>query len=115
MWSRNIPSMIQTALLAVLFLLMPNLSSGYSAELKVLFLGDDGHHRPRERFTQIQPVLDSRNIKLTYTDNVGDLNPGTLARYDALLLFANRMTSMKPFGWRTTPVTVSRREFSHRT
>ena len=63
-----------------------------SAELKplnVLFLGDNGHHRPAERFAQLQPVLDSREIKLKYTDQMGDLNPENLASYDVLVLYAN--------------------------
>ena len=38
--------------------------------LKVLFLGDNGHHRPADRFRQLEPVLASRGIELTYTDKV---------------------------------------------
>src|SRR5579872_5950135 len=65
---------------------------GHAAEppaLKVLFLGDDGHHKPRDRFAQLQPVLARRGIELTYTDRVADLNPKTLADYDALAVYAN--------------------------
>jgi uncharacterized protein len=57
--------------------------------LRVLFLGDRGLHRPADRFHQIEPVLASRGIEVTYTEDVGDLNPSTLGRYDALLLYAN--------------------------
>ncbi len=57
--------------------------------LKVLFLGDNGHHRPRDRFDQLQPVLARRGIELVYTDRVSDLNAKTLAGYDALLIYAN--------------------------
>ena len=42
--------------------------------LKVLFLGDNGHHRPAERFRQLEPVLAKRGIELTYTDKADDLN-----------------------------------------
>ena len=28
--------------------------------LKLLFLGDNGHHRPNDRFRQLQPVLAKR-------------------------------------------------------
>ena len=58
-------------------------------ELNILFLGDRGHHRPAERFAQLQPVLAARGVKLTYTENVGDLNKDTLAKYDGLVVYAN--------------------------
>ncbi len=59
------------------------------APIKVLFLGDQGHHRPADRAAQITPVLAGRGIDVTYTEKLGDLNPATLARYDALLIYAN--------------------------
>lgn len=64
-------------------------------KLKVLFLGDNGHHTPRERFAQLQPVLAKRGIELTYTDRVADLNAKTLAGYDALVIYAN-IESIEP-------------------
>jgi putative membrane-bound dehydrogenase-like protein len=67
-------------------------TASFSAEppkLKVLFLGDNGHHQPRQRFGQLQPVLAKRGIELVYTDQVTDLNPKTLAAYDALAIYAN--------------------------
>lgn len=60
-----------------------------AGELRVLFLGDNGHHKPRERFAQLEPVLRARDIVLTYTDQVADLNESKLSQYDALLLYAN--------------------------
>jgi putative membrane-bound dehydrogenase-like protein len=57
--------------------------------VKVLFLGDNGHHQPLLRFRQLQPVLASRGINVVYTDKVSALNPRTLAGYDALLVYAN--------------------------
>ena len=60
-----------------------------AAPLRVLFLGDNGHHRPADRFKQLQPALSSRGIELTYTESLDDLNAAKLARYDALLIFAN--------------------------
>jgi putative membrane-bound dehydrogenase-like protein len=57
--------------------------------LKVLFLGDNGHHRPAERFRQLQPVLAARGIDLVYTDKVEALNPKLLAAYDGLVVYAN--------------------------
>jgi putative membrane-bound dehydrogenase-like protein len=60
-----------------------------SGRIAVLFLGDQGHHRPADRFRQIRPVLARRGVDVTYTENAGDLNPRTLANYDAVLLYAN--------------------------
>jgi putative membrane-bound dehydrogenase-like protein len=57
--------------------------------IRVLFLGDNGAHRPAERFAELAPVMAKRGIELTYTDQVSDLNPQTLAKYDGLLIYAN--------------------------
>ncbi|HZY87905.1 MAG TPA: ThuA domain-containing protein, partial [Gemmataceae bacterium] len=59
------------------------------APIKVLFLGDEGHHRPAERFRQLQPVLAKRGIDLTYTDKMTALSPRVLAGYDGLMIYAN--------------------------
>lgn len=58
--------------------------------LNILFLGDNGHHRPEARFHQLEPVLARKGIALTYTDDPAKaLQPETLARFDGLLLYAN--------------------------
>ena len=57
--------------------------------LAVLFLGDNGQHRPPDRFAQIAPVLAGRGIDVTYTEKISDLNPETLGKYDALIIYAN--------------------------
>ncbi len=59
------------------------------ARLKVLFLGDKGHHDPADRAAQIKPVLASRGLDVDYTERMDDLNPRVLAQYDALLIYAN--------------------------
>src|SRR5262245_48447822 len=61
----------------------------HSESLRVLFLGDNGHHRPADRFKQFQPALAQRGIELVYTDLVRDLNPGRLAGFDCVMIFAN--------------------------
>jgi hypothetical protein len=38
------------------------------AEVKVLFLGDDGHHRPFVRAKEILPVLAYNGVDMFYTD-----------------------------------------------
>ncbi len=63
--------------------------------VKVLFLGDTGHHQPIERARDAYSHLGRHGIDLTYTQDLSDLNPDTLGRYDVLLLYAN-WTSIKP-------------------
>ena len=60
--------------------------------LRVLFLGDDGHHRPADRFKQLEPVLAGQHIELDYTDSLADLSQAKLAGYDCLLIYANWMS-----------------------
>jgi putative membrane-bound dehydrogenase-like protein len=55
----------------------------------VLFVGDDGHHRPADRFKQLQPLLAGHAVELDYTDSLEDLNPAKLAGYDCVLIYAN--------------------------
>lgn len=57
--------------------------------LKLLFLGDNGSHRPVDRFAELAPVLSTRGIELKYTDDVTHLNSETLAGFDGLVLYAN--------------------------
>jgi putative membrane-bound dehydrogenase-like protein len=61
----------------------------HAEETRVLFLGDNGHHKPRARFDEIAPVLAARGIELTYTDNVDDLTRLDRNQYPALVLYAN--------------------------
>ncbi len=65
---------------------------GFAADppkLKLLFLGDRGHHNPAARFKQFQPVMAARGIDVTYTENMDDLNLRTLSAYDGLIVYAN--------------------------
>jgi putative membrane-bound dehydrogenase-like protein len=57
--------------------------------VKVMFLGDTGHHVPLERCRQIYSVLAKRGIDLTYSQDLADLNTENLNRFDVLLLYAN--------------------------
>src|SRR5438105_3560670 len=84
-----------------LFLVLTLLSAsaakaeGESKPIKVLFLGDNGHHQPRERFARLQRVLAKRGIELNYTDQVADLNPNIREKYDGLIVYAN-ITKISP-------------------
>src|SRR6266568_3123996 len=57
--------------------------------LRVLFLGDTGHHQPADRFKQLEPVLRRHRIELDYTESLDDLSPEKLAGYDCLVIYAN--------------------------
>ena len=58
-------------------------------ELKVLFLGDQGGHRPRERFDLVAPIFARRGIQLVYTEAMTDIRLENLQKYNALLVYAN--------------------------
>src|SRR5688572_19639763 len=78
-------------LCAALALGLAFLTPAWSAEpLKLLFLGDSGHHRPADRFKQLEPVMKERGIELTYTDKLADLNAETLGKYAGLVIYANQ-------------------------
>ena len=66
-----------------------------AADLKLLFMGDNGHHRPAERFQELAPVLEQRGIEMKYTDRMEDLSAETLSEFDGLVLYAN-IDSIEP-------------------
>jgi type 1 glutamine amidotransferase len=80
---------LPSLLFVLVSLIVSSATYAQAKDLKVLFLGDHGHHRPRERFVQLEPVLAERGVKLVYTDKVTDLNPENLKKYDAVALYAN--------------------------
>ena len=63
---------------------------------EILFLGDNGHHKPIERVPQLMAALGSKGINITYTDKLEDLNSDNLNKYDGLLIFANWDSIPKP-------------------
>ena len=64
--------------------------SVFAAPLKVLFLGDNGHHQPGTRLRDLAPAMMARGIQLVYTEHIASaLTLENLKRYDALLIFAN--------------------------
>ena len=73
----------------VAFAVLATVTSASAADLKLLFIGDNGHHRPSERFHELAPVLEARGIELKYTDRMEDLTAETLAGFDGLVLYAN--------------------------
>jgi hypothetical protein len=59
-------------------------SSVEPRRVKVLFLGDNGHHVPLERCRDVASTMGIRGIDLVYTDDLNDLNAANLNRYDVL-------------------------------
>jgi len=57
--------------------------------IEMLFLGDQGHHKPSERFFQLTAALGTHGMDFTYTESLADLNPATLNKYDGLVIYAN--------------------------
>jgi len=74
---------------ALALLLAPAAQEKQEREVRVLFLGDRGHHAPAERAKQLSPVLAGRGIAIAYTEDANDLNAEKLAGFDALLVYAN--------------------------
>ncbi len=60
-----------------------------TAPIRVLFLGDRGHHQPAKFYEVLRESLASRDIELTYTERLSSLDLVTLSWYDVLLVYAN--------------------------
>lgn len=76
-------------LLAVSSLSVPARAADADKPLRLLFLGDRGHHQPRARFEQLAPVFAPRGIELTYTEDLRNLDGKRLEPYDGLIVYAN--------------------------
>ena len=74
---------------AVLMLAAWSQSVAHPADISLLVMGDNGHHRPEARFQELAPALAKRGIDLKYTDQMEDLTADTLAGFDGLVLYAN--------------------------
>ncbi len=98
--SRHVHAAFEDAFMRTYFLVFallafPSSLLAQTPTIKILFLGDNGHHKPNERYRQLRPVFEKRGIELTYTDTAEALNAKTLARYDGLLIYAN-LTKIAP-------------------
>ncbi len=57
--------------------------------VRVLFLGDAGHHQPRARFEQAVEPMSRRTIRLDDTGKLTDMNAEKLGGSDVSAIFAN--------------------------
>jgi len=64
--------------------------------LEVLFLGDNGHHEPLERYRVIKQSLGTLGFNLTYVEDLTQINRANLDRYDALIVYANHEKEKVP-------------------
>ena len=87
-------SIIKSTLILVAFLSSLSLwGQGNSPRrLEILFLGDNGHHKPIERFSEIMPALGNKGINFTYTDKLEDIN----------LNYLNSSFDLRGFGQRNS-------------
>ncbi|MCU0324457.1 MAG: ThuA domain-containing protein [Spirosomaceae bacterium] len=76
-------------LIITLTLAFSSLYAQKGRRIEILFLGDNGHHRPIERIPSLMAALGPKGINFTYTDKLEDLNTKTLNKYDALMIYAN--------------------------
>lgn len=91
---QTVPSYIRNTIfhfvcISSFILIMFTTTTASADELNLLFMGDNGHHQPTRRFQELAPSLLKRGISLRYTDQMDDINPQTLAKFDGLVLYAN--------------------------
>jgi uncharacterized protein len=61
--------------------------------IEILFLGHKSTHHDSAKYApMLKTALAPDGITFTYTDDLNDLNAATLAKYDALLIYANHKT-----------------------
>ncbi len=70
-------------------LFIPSILNAEESKVSVLMLGDGGHHKPSEFYRHLSEPLAGQAVDLQYTENLSDINPENLAKYDGLLIFAN--------------------------
>lgn len=76
-------------LVVMLLFSWTTVSSQNSRRLEILFLGDNGHHKPIERIPSVMSALGTKGVNFTYTDKLEDLNTNYLNKFDALMIYAN--------------------------
>lgn len=57
--------------------------------IRILFLGDQGHHRPLEFAGRLIPALQKFDIVVEYTEDQTILHPDRLKEFDGILIYAN--------------------------
>ena len=85
---RSLPCALLAA--GLLVIAMTQTATAADPPIRLLFLGDNGHHRPADLASQIVPVLAERQIEIKYTDDPAvALQRKSLDEFDGLIVFAN--------------------------
>jgi len=71
-------------------------ASAEAHRLEVLFLGDNGHHNPLERYRVLKRSLGAEGFNLTYVEDLKQVTRETLEPYDALVVYANHEKEIVP-------------------
>ncbi|MCU0797024.1 MAG: ThuA domain-containing protein [Akkermansiaceae bacterium] len=94
--------MRRTLLLFPLFLMTALAAEPEPRRIEVLFLGDDGHHKPLERYRVLKQALAPRGYNISWVEDLGKITRAKLDRYDALIVYANHEKDVVPadlLGW----------------
>lgn len=59
------------------------------SKVSVLMLGDSGFHKPSVFYRHLAGPLREQGIELRYTEELDEISPEGLAKYDGLMIFAN--------------------------
>ncbi|MFD0894923.1 ThuA domain-containing protein [Luteolibacter ambystomatis] len=57
--------------------------------LEILFLGDDGHHKPIGCYRVLKQVYGPRGFNLTFVEDLKQITTAKLNQYDVLIVYAN--------------------------
>ncbi len=87
---RGLMSILWTVSTMTVFAAEPTKPATETERLKLVFLGDSGHHQPARRASELLPVLAARGIDVVYSEDLAaTLNEDHLSKLDGLLLYAN--------------------------
>ncbi len=87
---RRVLSIALVSLLAVI----P--AAAEARRLEVLFLGDNGHHDPLERYRVLKQALGPQGFNLTFIEDLDKVTRANLDLYDALIVYANHEKAKVP-------------------
>ncbi|MGC4016539.1 MAG: ThuA domain-containing protein [Luteolibacter sp.] len=88
------PSSLFRILLALLVTAVAGLTTLHAApqeprRLEILFLGDDGHHKPIGCYRVLKQVYGPKGFNLTFVEDLKEITPEKLNQYDVLIVYAN--------------------------
>jgi len=64
--------------------------------LRILWLGDDGHHKPIGCYRVLKQVFGPKGIDMTFIEDLTKITPERLNQYDVLIVYANHEANPVP-------------------